>query len=234
MNKLTRKKTLQRIILEGEEHFANAYALGRGVIALSAHYGSWELMPAMLSERGFVMNAVVQPEDFPRTDALLVRQRGRCGMKVIPHGHAVRRTLEALRRGEAVAIMGDVELSPHMDIVRFAGKDARMPAGPLRIAIKLQTPIVPAFIRERSDNTFLFRLHPPLIPGPDTRLEELQARVASIIETEISEDPTQWYVFHDVWDMEKSVEFSRVQRVRRKSVRAREAQRPRRSREISA
>lgn len=219
MRKSIQDRVIRRITIEGEEHFANAMAMGRGVIAISAHYGSWELMTAALTTLGYAMHGVVQAEDHARTNRMFVRQRGRCGMRVIPHGKAVHGVLEALRRHEAVAIMGDVELSPHVDIVNLAGAPARLPAGPARIAIKMRAPVVPGFIRERSPGSFFMRLHPPIVPGPDTNVLELQRRIASVMEREIAEDPTQWYVFHNVWDMEKSLDFSRVQRVRGKGMR---------------
>jgi KDO2-lipid IV(A) lauroyltransferase len=209
------EKVFRHITVEGAEHIAEAMAMGRGVIALSAHYGSWELMPMALTALGYTMNGVVQAEDDVRTNTLFVRQRQRCGMHVIPHGKAVHGVLEALRRHEAVAIMGDVELSPHVDLVRFAGAPARLPAGPVRIALKLRAPIIQGFIRERSWNSFVFKMYPPIVPGPETSVQELQERIASVMEREIGEDPTQWYVFHNVWDLEKSLDFSRAQRVRR-------------------
>jgi len=215
MRKAIRNRVVRHITIEGGEHFADAMAMGRGLIALSAHYGSWELMVVALTALGYTVNAVVQAEDHANTDRLFVRQRERCGIQVIPHGKAVHGVLEALRRHEAVAILGDVELSPHVDVVKLAGSPARLPAGPARIAIKMRAPIVPGFIRERSRGSFLMRLHPPIVPGPDTNVQELQRRIAAVMEREIAEDPTQWYVFHNVWDMEKSIDFSRVQRVRR-------------------
>jgi KDO2-lipid IV(A) lauroyltransferase len=215
MRKAIQDRVLRHITIEGEEHFANAMAMERGVIALSAHYGSWELMVVALTALGYTVNAVVQAEDHANTDRLFVRQRERCGIKVIPHGKAVHGVLEALRRHEAVAILGDVDLSPHVDVVKLAGSPARLPAGPARIAMKMRAPIVPGFIRERPRGSYLLRIHPPIVPGPDASVQEIQQRIASVMEREIIEDPTQWYVFHNFWDMEKSLDFSRVQRVRR-------------------
>jgi lauroyl/myristoyl acyltransferase len=81
--------------------------------------------------------------------------------------------------------------------------------------MKMRAPIVPGFIRERSGGSYLLRIHPPIVPGPDTSVQEIQERIASVMERQIIEDPTQWYVFHNVWDLEKSLDFSRAGRVRR-------------------
>jgi KDO2-lipid IV(A) lauroyltransferase len=208
-------RRLPRIItVEGIEYLGRALALGRGVLALSAHYGSWEMSSVALSSLGYRMSAVVLPEEDPATNRLFRRQRRRLGLRPIPHGGAMRIVLSALARNEIVALLGDIELSQHMHFADFFGAGARLPSGPARLCVKTRAPIGPGFVRRRPGKTLLFRLHPPIVPDPESSLASIQKRIVAAMEREIREDPSQWYLFYEVWNPKASLAFSREQRVR--------------------
>jgi len=180
-------------------YFDEAAALGRGVIVLSAHMGNWEMGGAVLSALGHRVNMVVMPERMQRLERLLRSQREKRGVNVLPVGSSAFGILRCLKRGEVVAIMGDRALTGRAAPIDFFGKPAPIPLGPALLSVRSGAPVLPAFLLRQEDDTFLFRFHPPLLPGRDESPESLQRRICDVMEMEIGERPQQWFVFEEFW-----------------------------------
>lgn len=112
----------------GYERFKAALAKGRGVIAVSAHFGNW-YWPAMCAAlEGFKVNVVVRSLDNPLLDGLMNRVFERWGVRVIPRRKAMVAAVAALRRGETVALMVDQNAAAQGCFVPFFG----LPASTMR------------------------------------------------------------------------------------------------------
>lgn len=197
-----RLKDVQRLVsMEHLEYLEQARRLGKGIIFITAHLGSWELGGAVVSALGYPLNAVVQPERVGKINELFRKYRNLRGMRVIPLGHAARGVLEALRRNECVAMLADRDYTPHNEPIEVFGQPARLPSGPARIALKTGAPLVPIFLLRQPDETFLLRLHPPIIPAADASVLDIRRRIRDILEAEIARNPLQWFMFSDFWQL---------------------------------
>lgn len=192
------------------DHLERAVALERGVILVTAHIGNWELGGAVIKALGHPLTAVAFPQRVGKTNELFFHQRRLRGMNVIPLGQAARGILEALRRRELVAMLADRDYTPHHDILPFFGRPTRLSIGPARIAHKTGAPIVPGFVLRQADDTYLLRFYPPLLPETGLTVMDIQLRIRDILQIEIAENPTQWFIFEDFWnpqrDHEKHIE----------------------------
>lgn len=184
---------------ENMEHFEQAKAMNKGVILVTAHFGNWELGGAVLTAMGNKISAVVLANNIGKTNDLFQAQRRRRGMEVLPLGQAARRSMKALRNNEMVAMLCDRDFTSHNVLIDFFGQPARMPAGPARIALKTMSPIVPGFLIRMEDDTFLFKFYPPVIPEPGMEAEEIRAKIRDVMQLEIAQNPSQWFVFEDFW-----------------------------------
>ncbi len=188
------------VSIEHLERLEQAEALGRGVILITAHLGNWELGGAVLTGLGRRVHAVFLPQPVGRVNDLFQKYRQQRGIHCIPIGRAARGVMEALRRKECVAMLADRDFTAHPVPIEFFGRTARLSSGPARVALKTQAPLVPAFLLRQPDDTFLLRVHPPLIPAPDMTVAALQARIRDVLETEIARTPVQWFIFDDFWN----------------------------------
>jgi len=145
----------------------------------------------------------------PQTAALFDSRRRMRSRSVITVGRSLRGILEVLRRNEIVCVAGDVDFMPKIDMVNIFGAPARMPMGPARLCVKTGAPIVPGFVHQRPRGRYLFRIHPPIVPGPGAAPEALEERIVEIMQKEILEDPTQWFAFVDYWNLEASLALAR-------------------------
>jgi len=204
LRRMSREAVEKIIEVENAHYYEQAFSLGRGAIALSAHLCSWENALLEASSRGYSVNLVFFPMKSQRTAELFRRRREERGVKGIPLGSAAVAVLGAFRRKEWVGLAGDIDFSPHDDLVDFFGAPARMPIGPAKLCVMRKIPILPGFVVRKPDDTFVLRLHPPIIPDESTTVEEVRARTIAIIERAIMDNPTHWFVFIDFWDREES------------------------------
>jgi KDO2-lipid IV(A) lauroyltransferase len=204
LRRMSREAVETIVTVENVQYYEEAFSLGRSAIALSVHISTWEMALLETSSRGYPVNLVYFPMKSKKTAELFRKRREERGAKTIPLGAAAGAVLGAFRRKEWVALAGDVDFSPHDDLIEFFGAPARMPIGPAKLCVGRKVPILPGFVVRKPDDTFVLRLHPPIIPNESTTVEEVRERTNRIMEREIMENPTHWFVFVDFWDIEAS------------------------------
>ena len=137
----------------GREHFDKLQAHPGGAIILTAHMGNYDLgahLFAETSDRKIVM--VRAPESDPDTRRYEedLHERTAADLKVdfsTRSSELALDLLEALRRGEIVAIQGD-RVTPGIAPLpaTLFGKRTYFPAGPFALAMSARVPIHPLFI----------------------------------------------------------------------------------------
>ena len=141
----------------GSDHFEELQSQAGGAIILTAHMGSYDLGAQLFAEtsrRQIVM--VRAPEVDPQTREYEEEQHGRTAVDSLKVDFSTRASdlaldlLEAVRRGELVAIQGD-RVTPGISTVRTTlfGQPAQLPAGPFALAMAARVPIYPLFIVRR-------------------------------------------------------------------------------------
>jgi KDO2-lipid IV(A) lauroyltransferase len=195
---------LSRVEVEGVDHLRAAVAQGRGVLLLTAHFGNWELLAAANVQTGYPLSVVARPLDSPVLDRLVVRFREGGGVEVIPKRRAVRRVLEALRRGSMVGILLDQNTSRREGVfVPFFGDLASTSKSLAVLAFASGAPVVPVFIHREPHGRHRVVVE-PAIPPPSTGDRErdilaFTAAFASIVEARIRQWPGQWLWIHRRW-----------------------------------
>ncbi len=198
--KFTRQKVERLVSIEHPEAIDQAMDHGRGVLAVSAHYGSWEIGAAVLAGMGYPFNAVVLQEKCKKTNRLFEDRRSRRGIKPIALGRAARGVIKALRKKEFVAILADRDYSRNQYQMPFFGVPSSLPRGPATICVKTGAAMLPAFLVRQEDDNYLLRFMKPIAPNSESTVESIQLSICRILEKEISRDPTQWYMFREFWD----------------------------------
>lgn len=178
----------------------------RGVICLTAHLGNWELGAAVVAQLGYPFHAVALRQPDPKLDQLYQSYRIARGIKVIPFGHAARGSLRALRRGEVLGLVGDRDFSPSRATVEFFGQPARLPEGPARLALATGAPILPCFLVRVAGDRYEYVVGEPIRvdPASDT-VPAIMERIARSLEWGIRAHSEQWYLFHNLWDVERDL-----------------------------
>ncbi len=144
------------ISIEGFEHIKEGFKKGKGIIFAGIHEGSWELSNIISANLGFAFSLFVRDQRYPRLNKLLNSYRIQKGCKIIQRvlkDHSkkdkseffgIRELIEALKRNESIGMTADQGGKTGI-LVKFLGKEASMPTGAIRFALKYGTVIIPVF-----------------------------------------------------------------------------------------
>ena len=115
---------------QGEEHIEAAYATGKGVIFLTPHLGSFEMIGQAwgqdFGKRHGNFTVLFRPARKAWLAELVANSRNRPGLATVPTNlSGVRQMIKALRKGEAVGLLPDQVPPDGMGLwTPFFGKDA--------------------------------------------------------------------------------------------------------------
>ena len=197
--KLTPDGIRERVSIQGLEHIEAIRASKRGALLLTAHYGNWELGGAFIAAMGIPIHAVVRPVPSPALERVFNFFREQRGLKVIPLDKAGAGIVKALRRGEAVALVGDRDFTGNGQPHAFFGRTASLPRGAAWFAHRLDIPIYMGFVTRAPDDTFILRIHPPIDPAQVPTEDAIQEKIVAVMEAMIARDPCQWFIFDPFW-----------------------------------
>ena len=197
--KLTPAGIRERVSIQGAEQLDAIRNSPRGAILLTAHYGNWELGGAFIASMGIPIHAVVRPVPSPALERVFNFFREQRGLQVIPLDKAGTGVVKVLKRGGAVALVGDRDFTGNGRPHAFFGREASLPRGAAWFAHRLGVPIHLGFVSRAPDDTFILRLHPPIDPAQVPTEEAIQEKIVAIMEETIARDPCQWFIFDPFW-----------------------------------
>jgi len=191
--------------VKGMEFLEEARALGKGVLAVSCHMGSYEVVSAIWS-------ATLAPVSFfaeelePRALFEWYRDtRARLGISVLTLDlGGIRKVLQALRDEEMVITAIDRDITGTGHVMPFFGRPAPIPLGPAAIARRLGTPLLPVCVTRLPDDSYLAEATPLVTveQTDDPKADQIRAteQLLRRIETFIQAHPEQWHVPHRIWE----------------------------------
>ncbi|MGO9451592.1 MAG: lysophospholipid acyltransferase family protein [Candidatus Binataceae bacterium] len=143
------RRLRRRVSYKGLSNFAQAVRgkPGKGIIALSAHFGNFELLLSAQALHGYQIGIVHHTQRFLAGDALMSYVRERAGVDIMRKHSAARAVLRALKDGDLVGIPFDQNAKRSEAIfVPFFGEPAATISGLARLAMSSGAPVVPVFI----------------------------------------------------------------------------------------
>ena len=202
-DRLTLPELYRHVEIRGLHHVQAALAKGRGVLALTAHMGNWELLPVVAPLAGFSADIIYRPLDFLPLDAFFLHLRTRFGAGLIPNAHAMRKILRQLKNGHVVALLMDQNVDWYEGVfVEFFNHRACTNKGFALLAMKTRAPVIPIFmIRNQNRYIIEFCAELKLIRTGD-RTHDIEANTLQYnqaIEAVIRRYPDQWFWVHQRW-----------------------------------
>jgi KDO2-lipid IV(A) lauroyltransferase len=203
--KYTLENIEQVIVYDGLENYEQAYARGKGVLFLTAHFGGWELSAFTHSMHGHWMHVVMRPLDNEYLDRLTREYRTMHSNQVVDKDDFVRGLLSAMKAGEVVGVLMDTNMTPPQGIfVDFFGIAACTASGLARIALRTDAAVVPTFTiwdAELGKYRLRFDAAVELIRTSDLEadIRANTQKFTSIIEEYVRKYPEQWLWVHRRW-----------------------------------
>jgi KDO2-lipid IV(A) lauroyltransferase len=186
-----------------------ALAKGSGAILITPHLGNWELGGLGLADRGYPVNILTFREPDERVNDMrerLRRERGIGFIYVDRHATsplAIIEAVNALRRNEVLALLGERDGSSHTLTLDFFGRPAEIPAGAAYLALATGAPVIPVFIPLVGGRYATIMDEPIYFTGGHTdhaaAIRLGTERIVRVFEQYIRKYPDQWYNFFDYW-----------------------------------
>jgi KDO2-lipid IV(A) lauroyltransferase len=198
------EEVLERTQVVGLPSLQEALEKGKGAIAISAHFGNWEIAGASVALRGVPLDAVVQRQRNPLFDVELNETRRRLGITVIYRSEATKEVLRSLRKGRVVGILADQNVRRGGVFVDFFGKKAATARGPAIFALRTGCPIFLGLARRVEGSPTRYRTEiVPVEFAPSGDMEEDVLRLTEAytryLEQEIVRAPEQYFWQHRRW-----------------------------------
>jgi len=194
-----------RIACEGLENLDEAAALGRGVLAVTAHWGAVELVPPALAVRGYPVSIVLETKT-PRLRAALERAAAGAGARLIIASRGDRvleRILAELSEGRVLVTQVDEvdawRRRPSRTI-RLFGNSLFFDHSLDFIAKRSGSPSVGLFCRRSEGLRYRLRCEALALDPRGTNVAE---RALRLWERMLLESPEQWYEWKK-WELMKT------------------------------
>jgi len=190
-------------VANGLEHAREAYARGKGIIFLGAHFGAFELMATELSLQGFNPLIIGTPMKDERLTALVWKNRNKFGEQSVARGKDTFRLLKTLKSGGTFGLLIDQDTKVKSVFVDFFGIPCATPAGAAWLAIKTRAAVIPLYFHLRDDGIQELNILPEvelsLTGNEEEDVKVNTQKFTTIFETEIRKYPAQWLWMHERW-----------------------------------
>ncbi len=195
------------VSFEGKEHLDKAMAQGKGVIAVTAHFGNFPLMMMACARQGYKTSSIIRQTRDEELTEFLHKKRAKAGLGTIyaiPRRKCVIDSLKELRDGNLLFIPIDQNFGGNGGIfVDFFGQKAATATGPAVFALRTGAPILPMFSLRQADNTQKIVIEPPIeIEDCGSEKETILAvmtKVTNLVERYIRQYPYEWAWMHRRW-----------------------------------
>jgi KDO2-lipid IV(A) lauroyltransferase len=189
------------------ENLDNAIKENKGVVGVSAHFGSFSLMLLYLGKLGYPIHTIIRPSRDPKIEKSFQIHRARMNFRTIlsyPRYTCVRQSLTALKAREIVTVLMDQNTDEKSGVfVNFFGQKAGTPTGAVVFAMRTGSPILPMFtIRDGRDSHKIIIEPHFYLEIKSTEEETLQynvQKITTIIEKYIRQYPTEWGWMNKRW-----------------------------------
>jgi KDO2-lipid IV(A) lauroyltransferase len=193
----------------GANYLEEALARGNGAILISPHLGNWELGGLGLAEMGYPVNVLTFREPDDKVNELREKVRSERGIRFIYVDRedtsplAIIEAVNALRRNEILALLGDRDGSCHTAKIDFFGRSAEIPMGAAYLALASGAPVLPVFVPLEGNRYATIMEAPIYFSGAysatKTGVREGTEQILRVFEKYIRAYPDQWYNFFDYW-----------------------------------
>jgi Kdo2-lipid IVA lauroyltransferase/acyltransferase len=198
-----RKKDIgQFISLEGMDTLDKIKSYGKGGVLITGHFGSWELMGAYISQKGWSLDYLVGEQHNLKVNKIMNDHRQMFGIGLIELGVAARGVFKALKQGRMVAMLSDQDAGSDGAIVNFMGRPASTPKGPAAFAIKTGAPLAFGCIVRDGFRQKIFvepLVEIKLSGNKEDDIKKMTQAYTTLLEKYVTRYPDHWFWPHRRW-----------------------------------
>ncbi|HEY2659028.1 MAG TPA: lysophospholipid acyltransferase family protein [Caulobacteraceae bacterium] len=177
---------------------------GPPVVFVSGHLSNFEIMPSVILAAGVACVITGRAANNPYFNEAMIKSRRRYGVRMFAPKSAdgTREMLQAMDRGESVALMNDQKNNRGI-AAPFFGHLAHTASGPTKLALRAGGVLQPMSVQRLKGARFRVVAHEPiLLQKTGDRKADVEAGVRQInafVEARVRERPEEWFWVHKRW-----------------------------------
>ena len=193
----------RRRLLVDEPTLWEAKRRGRGVVLFGIHGGNWDLAASECARRFGAFHSAGESVEPAWLGRLTNRVRRGAGTQLYDPMNAARPLLRALRQGDIIGLVADrVVTGPGVD-VQMCGRSARLPVGPVWLALRNGAPLLPTVMERQPNGTVIVEFLDEVQLSdlkPDAEGIALGGqRMADALTRLIQRGHPSWFALQEVW-----------------------------------
>lgn len=205
--------TLGRILKRGRARSPFVYDIepetqrlidrGKPMIFAGAHISNWEYTALGFRLMGAPLSVVYSKLQEPHIDQAIREAREGMACGLIAKSDGIRPLIQALNSGDSIGFVIDRRINSGAP-VEFFGHPTFFSQAPAKLAMRFDSPVVPAFISRLPDGRIKLQAGPPIwahdFEGSDAeRAAAVTRQVMSVVEAEIRRRPGDWLCSQRIW-----------------------------------
>ena len=192
-------KSMDNIKIEivGKEIMDNALKKNKGVILISAHFGSWEVLGHWLGINGYKLHGVAHEQNNKGANEFFQYKRELSGIKHIYKKVGLDNLYKVLQGKNILGLVSDQDAKSKGVFIKFFNKPASTAKGVGLFHLNTGAPMVYGLCIQKDFQSYKINfIH--LKPKKET-VESITQDYTSILENYINEYPEQYFWFHNRW-----------------------------------
>jgi KDO2-lipid IV(A) lauroyltransferase len=191
------------ISITGRKILDEVVGQDRGGVAIVSHLGNWEFLGGYLAMLGYPSAVIGRRIYYDKYDKMLVGIRNKMKLRTIYRDESPREVLKAIKEKKFVGFVVDQNVETVDGVfAEFFGRPAFTPSAPVRLAMRLDIPVVPLFIiREGMKHHIIIEPSLDLVRTGDTEKDILvnTQKWVTLQENYIRRYPHLWVWNHKRW-----------------------------------
>ncbi|ODS37829.1 MAG: hypothetical protein A7316_08945 [Candidatus Altiarchaeales archaeon WOR_SM1_86-2] len=180
----------------------------KGALLISGHIGMMDLAGGKLGMSGYPVAVVGKRIRNPVLDKLFVDIRNSMNLGTIKHRDSMKRILEGIRRGEAIAMALDQNMKPSQGVfINWMGRIASSVRSAAYVAKKTGAPVIAGYLFQKGPDRFELvateEVHwEPYPDDPEKEILMNTQKQSDAIQKIIYEHPELWFWIHRRWKVQ--------------------------------
>ena len=167
-----------------------------GIILMTGHLGSWEMILPILGSNNFLFSVVTQKQKNTSSDKFFNWARLFKNISLIPKGENLNIMKQTITDGKILGLASDQNAGSHGIEIPFFGKNVSMPKGAGIFHSKTNAPILVGFCILLDDLRYHLTIEEVIIDDKINVIYNINKQFNKMLEKNIIKYPEQYFWFH--------------------------------------
>jgi KDO2-lipid IV(A) lauroyltransferase len=193
---------------QGEDILKEAMNRKKGALLIAGHFGMMDLPGGKLGMSGYPVAVVGKRIKNPVINRFTIETRNAMNLGTIAHRDSMKRILEGIGRGEAVAMALDQNMKIDRGVfINWMGHLASSVRSAAYVAKRTGAPVVAGYMVQKSEDRFECVITKEVVwePHPEDPEKELMINIqrqSDAVQEIILERPELWFWIHQRWRLQ--------------------------------